>query len=159
LVTGHFNGDPPFPQTQGFIDDHPDLIRRAKAALTIEHLGVSEWLDDTRGYYSTGEPEPGVMYVDEKLTALAFDSFIQHRLPNHSLAHAHGNVYFGVGGPLENVVPSLSFLTGPTYLVRTVRDGCLDKLDADLFRRQVAWFADLLQRLDQSPIINAHSER
>jgi hypothetical protein len=154
LVTGHFNGDPPFPQTQGFIDDHPDLIRRAKAALTIEHLGVSEWLDDTRGYYPTGEPEPGVMYVDEKLTTLALDCFNQHQLPNHSLAHAHGNVYFGVGGPLENVVPSLSFLTGPTYLVRTVPNGCLDKLDPHLFRRQVAWFADLLQRLDQSPTLS-----
>lgn len=150
-VTGHFNGDPRFPQTQGFIASHPDLIDRAAFALTIEHLGCAEWLDDSHGYYPTGLPEPSVLYHDESLTPLMLEIFQRHNLQSHGLARARGSLLFGVGGPLHQVVPAMSYIAGPTYLIQngpTQGDGVLDKLDPALQARQVAWFADILTRLD-----------
>jgi hypothetical protein len=53
-VTGHFG--PGLPQTQGFIDKHPDLVKRAAASLTVEHFGCSEWIDDlAHGYHASGK--------------------------------------------------------------------------------------------------------
>ena len=34
------------PQTEGFIDQHPDVIAKTAAAVTIEHFGAEEWNDD-----------------------------------------------------------------------------------------------------------------
>jgi hypothetical protein len=46
---GHMSND--LPQAQGWIDAHKDLVDRAAAALTVEHLGCTEWADTTdRGY-------------------------------------------------------------------------------------------------------------
>lgn len=152
-VTGHFNSG--FPQTQGFIDSHPELIARATHALTIEHLGCTEWFDDSRGYYTTGLPEPATLYHDESLTPVCLDSFASTNLVNHSLSRSKGNLYFGVGGALQSAgIPSMSYIAGPTYLVAngpTQGDGVLDKLDPALQVRQVAWFADMLTRLDGMP--------
>lgn len=120
--------------------------------MTIEHLGCSEWFDDARGNYPSGLPEPSTLYHDETLTPVVLDSFIGHDLVNHSLSRSKGNLYFGVGGPLQSAgIPSMSYIPAPTYLVAngpTQTDGVLDKLDPALQAREVAWFADLLQRLD-----------
>jgi hypothetical protein len=81
-----------------------------------------------------------------------FDSFVRYNLPNHALGRAHGSVYFGVGGALQKAgIPSMSFIAGPTYLVQngpTQGDGVLDKLDPQVAARQMAWFIDILTRLD-----------
>jgi len=152
-VTGHFNGDPArFPETEGFIADHPDLVGRATAALTLEHLGVTEWLDDEQGYRTTGLPDWGVMWVDERLEKLAVERFDHYDLPNHRLARRDAPMYAGVGKAFADIdLPALSFLSAPTYLLTTPVNGCLDKLDPALMRRQMTWFIDLLHRLDAQP--------
>ena len=58
--TGHFG--PGLPQAQGFVDNHPDLIKRAAASVTVEHFGATEWLDNARGYYPTGQMEIGAAW-------------------------------------------------------------------------------------------------
>ncbi|MBO0748371.1 MAG: hypothetical protein J2O47_08465, partial [Acidimicrobiaceae bacterium] len=71
---GHMTYD--LPQTQGWIDAHPDLVGRAAAALTVEHLGCSEW-DDTvnHGYRPTGEPEMlGIWTTQGKMFELTRDT-------------------------------------------------------------------------------------
>lgn len=151
-VTGHFHAG--FPQTRGFIDANPDLIARASHGMTIEHIGCTEWFDDHRGYYPTGLPEPCTTYHNEELLFPVFDSLVATGLQNHALSKATGSVIFGVGGALHEVVPSVSFIAGPTYLVAngpTQDDGVLDKLDPLLQARQVAWFADMLHRFDKMP--------
>jgi hypothetical protein len=154
-VTGHWNGDPGFPQTEGFIESHPDLIARAAAAVTVEHFGCTEWYDDSRGYYPTGVPEIAVIPHAE--TAIAFpvlDSVMNHNLPHHGVSR--GVFYLGIGSALETAgVPAVSFIAGPNYLCptgyRTQFDGCIDQFDADLCARQYAWLADLYTRLDGIP--------
>ncbi len=44
LTTGHFAG-PWVPSIRGVIQKYPDTIRKAVAAITVEHLGCMEWLD------------------------------------------------------------------------------------------------------------------
>ncbi len=42
---GHFSND--LPQAGGWIYAHQDIVKRAAAALTVEHLGCTEWNDST----------------------------------------------------------------------------------------------------------------
>jgi hypothetical protein len=57
LATGHFAA-PWVPSIRGVIDKHPDLIKKAVAAVTIEHLGCRELADDASLHYQpTGENE------------------------------------------------------------------------------------------------------
>lgn len=157
-VTGHFG--PVLPQTQGFINDHPDLMTRAAAAMTLEHFGSQEWFDDASGYHATGLPEPSTAYTDPSATVtnMTIDTVKQHGLLDLSVIPA-GPIYFGVGGPIQRAgVPEVSFIAGPNYLVSTGMagphspyHGQLDKFDPALAARQMAWTIDVLQRLDAIP--------
>jgi len=51
LTTGHFAG-PWVPSIRGVIEKHPDVIKRAVAAVTVEHLGCREWMDDASMHYA-----------------------------------------------------------------------------------------------------------
>src|SRR5262249_56083844 len=44
MTTGHF-ASPWVPSIRGFIEKNPDVIKRTVAAVTVEHLGCREWLD------------------------------------------------------------------------------------------------------------------
>jgi hypothetical protein len=146
-VTGHMA--PNMPQTKGFIEDHPEIIARTVAAITLEHLGVTDWLDTlSAGYYQASPYEPGGAYCSttEMLVPL-IESIPEHQINNTAVLH--GPVYFGIGGPFfEAGIPAIGYLTGPNYLVQIARGGVIEKLNAPLFARQVAWFADLITRYD-----------
>lgn len=157
-VTGHFG--PVLPQTQGFINDHPDLMQRAAAAMTLEHFGSQEWFDDASGYHATGLPEASTAYTDTgaAVTDITLDTVKSHGLLNASVIPA-GPIYFGVGGAIQRAgVPEVSFIAGPNYLVstgmagpRSPYHGEMDKFDANLAARQMAWTIDVLRRLDAVP--------
>jgi hypothetical protein len=146
-VTGHMA--PNTPQTQGFIEDHPDIIARTVAAITVEHLGVSQWLDTlSSGYYEATEYEPGGAWCStSEMIVPLINSIPEHQINNTAVLH--GPVSFGIGGAFFSAgIPAIGYLTGPNYLVQIVKNGCMDKLNAPLFQHQVAWFADLLTRYD-----------
>jgi len=146
-VTGHMA--PNMPQTQGFIDQHPDIIKRTVAAITLEHLGVSRWLDDAyKGYYEASPYEPGGTWCSTtKMLLPLIESIPAHQINNTAVLR--GPVSFGIGGAFFTAgIPAIGYLTGPNYLVQIVPGGCMDKLNAPLFARQIAWFADLLTRYD-----------
>ncbi|HEY2436958.1 MAG TPA: hypothetical protein VGH93_07235 [Solirubrobacteraceae bacterium] len=147
-VTGHMA--PNMPQTKGFIEDHPDIIARTVAAVTIEHLGVSKWLDEvSSGYYEASPYEPGGAYCSTtEMVVPLIQSIPEHQIDNTAVLH--GPVYFGIGGAFfEAGIPAIGYLTGPNYLVQIAANGCLDKLNDQLFARQIGWFADLLTRYDK----------
>lgn len=154
-VTGHFG--PQLPQTQGFVEHHPDFIRKAHAALTIEHFGSTEWWDTSRGYFATGFPEVAVAY--HARTKALEDAVISSIKEFHLLQTAAvpaGKLYFGVGGPIQDAgVPEVSFIAGPNYLVATGMPtpkspyhGQLHKLNPTLAANQVAWSAERLVAMD-----------
>jgi hypothetical protein len=147
---GHMVAD--LPQTKGWIEAHPDLVSRAAAALTVEHLGCTEWVDTIQnGYRPTGEPEAfGVWTTQGKMFELTRDTVVAHNLPRTALLRPP--VQFGVGAAFQEAgVPQIGAIAGPEYLLTISRHSDLDKLDASLAAQQIAWLADLATRLDTVP--------
>jgi len=178
LVSGHMG--PNLPQTQGFIDRFPYLIRKAACAITIEHLGATEWLDDAQGYHATGRSEFAAAFQSETLISkIARESYEASPLTGVNLLRpifdtpvarilARENyltrtlrrifdtrwlpAYFGVGAPLHQAgVPSIGYLTGPNYLVTISKDGEMSKFDQDRMRGETEWVIDTLHRLETVP--------
>ncbi|HEX6714566.1 MAG TPA: hypothetical protein VF066_14325 [Thermoleophilaceae bacterium] len=144
---GHMVAD--LPQTQGWIDAHPDLVERAAAALTIEHLGCSEWVDTIdRGYRPTGDAELfGIWTTQGKMFELTRDTVVAHDIPRAALLRPP--VQFGVGAAFQSAgVPQIGAIAGPEYLLTLAANGDLDKLDERLAARQIRWIADLTRRLE-----------
>ncbi|MEA2427636.1 MAG: hypothetical protein QOF37_1264, partial [Thermoleophilaceae bacterium] len=144
---GHMSND--LPQAQGWIDAHKDLVDRAAAALTVEHLGCTEWSDTTdRGYRPTGRPELFAIFTTQgKLDELTRDAVVAHDLPRTALMRAP--IQFGVGGPFYSAgVPEIGAIAGPEYLLTISDNAEMDKLDEHLAARQIACLADLATRLD-----------
>jgi hypothetical protein len=147
---GHMVAD--LPQTQGWIDSHPDLVQRAAAALTVEHLGCSEWVDSLDGgYHATGEAELfGIWTTQGKLFELTRDTIKAHGIPHAVLFRPP--VQFGVGAAFQSTgIPQIGAIAGPEYLLTISDNGDLDKLDEHLAARQIAWLADLTTKLDAVP--------
>jgi len=139
------------PETEGWMEAHPGLVDRAAAALTVEHLGCTEWTDSKAGYVPSGEPEAFGVYVsDGKMSELARETIPKHNLARTTLLRPPPQ--FGVGGAFEDAgIPQIGAIAGPTYLVTISRDGEMHKLDEDLAARQIAWIADMTRRIDRVP--------
>jgi hypothetical protein len=144
---GHMSND--LPQTQGWIDVHKDLVDRAAAALTVEHLGCSEWSDSsTRGYHPTGRAELFAVWTSQgKMFETVRDAVVNHDLPRTALLRPPAQ--FGVGGPFHQAgVPQIGAIAGPEYLLTVSDNGELDKLDESLAAKQIAWLAEVATKLD-----------
>jgi hypothetical protein len=149
--TGHFG--PGLPQAQGFVDNHPDLIKRAAASVTVEHFGATEWLDDARGYYPTGQMETGAAWHSQTGIAVPLvESLKANGFYRTSALRPIGDYMVAVGGPFHRAgVPTISYIAGPNYLVDLDPNNHLDKLDTSWFATELRWFADIIQRLDKLP--------
>jgi hypothetical protein len=144
---GHMSND--LPQTQGWIDAHKDLVHRAAAALTVEHLGCTEWSDTTgRGYHATGRAELFAIWTSQgKMFELTRDAVVKHDLPRTALMRPPAQ--FGVGGPFFQAgIPEIGAIAGPEYLLTISKNGEIDKFDARLAARQIAALADLAKSLE-----------
>lgn len=147
---GHFSND--LPQAGGWIKTHKEIVDRAAAALTLEHLGCSEWNDSTdSGYHPTGRAELFAIWATQgQMSNLVQQTVIDHDLPRTAVLRPP--VQFGVGGPFQTAgVPQIGAIAGPEYLLTVSPSSDMEKLDAALAARQVAWLADLVTRLDPVP--------
>lgn len=147
---GHFSND--LPQAGGWISFHQDIVKRTAAALTVEHLGCSEWTDSTAsGYRPTGRAELFAVWTTQgEMFNLTRDTVIAHDLPRTALLRPPAQ--FGVGGPFQTAgIPQIGAIAGPDYLLTISPSSDMPKLDASLASRQIAWLADLVIRLDPVP--------
>jgi hypothetical protein len=147
---GHFSND--LPQAGGWIKSHPDIVSRAAAALTVEHLGCSEWDDTTgAGYRPTGRAELFAVWATQgKMASLVQETVAAHDLPRTVVLRPPAQ--FGVGGPFQSAgIPQIGAIAGPEYLLSLSAGGDMEKLDPALAARQIAWLADLATRLDPVP--------
>ncbi len=79
---------------------------------------------------------------------LTRDTVVAHDLPRTALMRPPAQ--FGVGGPFQTAgIPQIGGLAGPNYLLTQNDNSDMDKLDAGLAARQIAWLSDLATRLDK----------
>jgi hypothetical protein len=137
------------PGIGGVKATHEDLFARAVAAVTVEHLGTTEWLDTAdRGYHATGDPEPMFAWTTQgPMVDLVRAATIGAKLPRTALMRPP--VQFGVGSPFQSWgIPQAGLISGPYYMVNDAPGSDMDKLDERLAARQIAWVADMIRRLD-----------
>lgn len=151
MMTGHMTSG--LPETQGFIDDNPEIVKNAAAAFTLEHLGCQQWLDDVNGYRYTGQPEAAAIY--HSLGGILSPALESLQLTGLQRAFLLRPVplFFGVGGALNDAgVPSVAYITGPNYLVQIDENSCLDKFDPLRMLAEMNFFLDLMHRVEVIPV-------
>jgi subtilisin family serine protease len=134
-----------------FLERHPEIRTRVRAAFVPEHLGATDWTEDraTGTYRPAGRSELAVAAVGNSasLTRLTIDEVARSDLSRtHVLAPFNG--LYGEGtGPYRLGIPTVAFITGPTYLLQVAPDGNLHKLDRDLMHRQTVVLTRILTRM------------
>ncbi len=161
LTTGHFIGG---AGVEAFVSRHRgDLVARAAAAVTLEHLGAKEWNPGSDGHsHLTGKFEPGTMFTPENSSLVdgAYEALVKARAAPSSVLRPYvpaASSPDGAGWPAEGTqlwtqgaIPTTNFITGPTYLLNwgTSTTG---KYDAKLARREAMAFTQLLLDLSAVP--------
>jgi hypothetical protein len=134
-----------------FVQDHPDLVKRAVAAVTIQHCGCLEWTDDENGdYRATGSPELGLTMISTSSGVRLFEDAMRGTKNERMFAiDAAGSAYFGDGAPLFAArVPTISYIPLPSYLCSTPSNGNLDKLSPSRMLEEVGAFARIIRLID-----------
>jgi hypothetical protein len=153
LTTGHF-ASPWVPSIRGFITKYPDVIKKTAAAVTVEHLGCKEWMDDAQyRYRATGENEWSVAITESKPMGSALVEALKDSASRKTAAvnPVHGG-WLGEGASLTRAgIPTIGYIPQPNYLLAGPADGCIEKLDAGLLHSQVQDFAKVIHILDGTP--------
>lgn len=148
LTTGHFAG-PWVPSIRGVIDKRPDLISHAVAALTVEHLGCLEWMDDASGHYrATGKNEWAVAITPNKPLGEVFVDAEKGSRDRAAAVNPVAGGWLGEGSALSRAgIPTIGYIPQPNYLLAGPADGCLGKLSPELMHSQIEVFAKVLHGL------------
>ena len=149
LTTGHFAG-PWVPSIRGVIEKHPDVIKRAVAAVTVEHLGCREWMDDaSMRYAATGKNEWSVAITPDKAMGGALVGALQGSRDRAGVVNPANGGWLGEGSGLSRAgIPTIGYIPQPNYLLAGPADGCIEKLDPALLHSQIQVFAKLLHAIE-----------
>ena len=165
FITGHFQ----LPQfginhgqaTTRWLKDHPELWngkesnKNAVAAVTIEHLGCTEWKDDKNHlmYGQTNPVDTELVYAGNKVMNEIYMKALEGRANIRTVTlRPRNNIYFGEGQPLFQAnIPTISLVPGPDYLCKTPPDGDIDKLNPDLMNEQIQTFSKVIMEIDSTP--------
>ena len=152
LTTGHFAG-PWVPSIRGVITRYPDLIKKAVAAVTVEHLGCEEWMDVATAnnveYKATGKHEWSVAITPSKPMADMLIGSLESSQDRAGVVNPVSGGFLGEGSALSRAgIPTIGYIPQPNYLLAGPADGCIDKLDPDLMYSQIQVFAKLIHRIE-----------
>jgi len=149
LTTGHFAG-PWVPSIRGVIQKYPDVIKKAVAAITVEHLGCREWMDDAAmRYRETGRNEWSVAITPSKSMAELLMGALQGSRDRAGVVNPVGGGFLGEGNSLSRAgVPTIGYIPQPNYLLAGPANGCIEKLSPELMHSQIQVFAKLIHRVD-----------
>jgi len=166
FVTGHMRlpdfavgGDPFNQATSRWLLDHAHQLdgraghRKLVAAVTLEHLGCREWLDDAHGRYRpTGRNELGFTYTTSHAMRDLYLNSARGTTNTRSEADRPAvSVLVGEGAPFFKAgIPMISLIPQPSYLLAADRDGAISKLSRRLLQGQVQTFSRALAVLDRT---------
>jgi hypothetical protein len=154
LTTGHFAGAY-VPSIRGFVEQHPDIIKKTVGAVTVEHLGCREWLDDaSMKYAATGRDEISNAITESegiaRLTLESLQGTAERRVA--VVKPTPKGRWMGEGGGLARAgVPTLGYMPVPTYLCTMAPDGCISRLSRTLLYAQITALSKLVQKIDGTP--------
>jgi hypothetical protein len=149
LTTGHFAG-PYVPSIRGVVEQHPELVNKAVAACTIEHLGCMEWADDSLlNYKATGQPEWSIAISPKKGPAgIILEAAKGSPVRNIAVANPVKGGFLGEGSALARAgIPTIGYMPMPSYLLAGPANGCIEKLSGPLMHSQIEMFAKVLHRM------------
>jgi hypothetical protein len=131
---GHFHGS---LGAHGFARSHPDLMKRARILITLEHLGGKEVVGTNQGYAETGRQALTVMFTSREPTTIASVVRALTAFPPRRTAAIPSDLLAPVptsdasGYVAESGVPVISWIGCPYYLLDEY--DTLDRVDfADL---------------------------
>jgi hypothetical protein len=152
LTTGHFAG-PWVPSIRGVIETHPDIVKAAVAAVTVEHLGCEEWMDDAAmRYRATGKHEWSVAITPSKAMADLLLGALENSDDRAGVVNPATGGFLGEGSALARAgIPTIGYIPQPNYLLAGPPDGCIGKLNRDLLHSQIGVFARLIHQIDAIP--------
>lgn len=140
LATGHF-ALPYVPSIRGVIEKHPDLIKKAVGAVTVEHLGCTEWMDNASGAYApTGRKELTIAITEFEMTAKVMLDSVKDTGDKRVavVTPTPKGGFNGEGGALSRAgVPTIGYIPIPSYLLAGPQNGCIEKLDKAFLYDQV----------------------
>jgi hypothetical protein len=161
LTTGHFAGG---AGVEAFVRRHRrSTLRRAAAALTLEHLGAREWNPQPDGHSRlTGHAEAASVFTPESSPLVSAAATALKRAKDDPASVLRPYVSSpgspdGNGWPAEGTqlwtmaaLPTANYITGPTYLLNWGIP-TVDKLDVALMRREAIAFTEMLLALSRVP--------
>lgn len=134
-----------------FLTQHPEIKNQIRYAIVPEHLGTMNWTNPpTVGAYGpTGRSEITGIGVGNStaLESLAINEVQQTRLDRVEVLRPFAGGLYGEGTLTYLLgIPTVQYISGPTYLVQVAPDAQLDKINVDLMHRQTAFLAGLTAR-------------
>ncbi len=149
MTTGHF-ASPWVPSIRGFITKYPEIVKRTVAAVTVEHLGCREWLDDASMHYQdTGRMEWSVAITPSKPMADRLLEALQGSRDRAGVVNPAGGGFLGEGSSLSRAgIPTIGYIPQPNYLLAGPSNGCIEKLSPELMHSQIQVFAKLVHQID-----------
>jgi hypothetical protein len=151
MTTGHFAG-PWVPSIRGFIEKHPEVIKKTVAAVTVEHLGCREWMDTSatpQEYRATGKNEWSVAITPNRAMGMALVDALEGSIDRAAVVNPVAGGFLGEGSSLSRAgIPTIGYIPQPNYLLAASPDGCIGKLSPELIHSQIEVFAKLIHRID-----------
>ncbi len=150
LTSGHF-ATPWVPSMRGVMEKYPEMIKKAVAAVAVEHLGCREWMDDAdaTNYRATGRNEWSIAITPDKSMGNLLVDALKGSVDRAAAVNPVNGGWRGEGAGLSRAgVPTIGYIPQPNYLLAGPADGCIDKLSPELLHSQIEVFAKLIHKID-----------
>jgi hypothetical protein len=137
----------------GWVQRHPEIIRRTVAWVTVEHLGCREWYDNAAGQYApSGRDEMSYAITDFKVVAAAMLDGAKGpggKGLGDRLAAIRGPRVPGEGAAFYRTgLPGIGYFPAPNYLLAFAGNGHIDKFSKTFMHAQVEGLTRAIQKLD-----------